>query len=146
MAFIAAVRERSFLRPGHLPMKYQFQKHYTHEEANALLPQIRQWLVELNRLREDLHRYEKRLSGMTGQGNDIGGETVNNWIRALADMQAMLAEFQRREIFIKDLERGLLDFPAIIGGKEVFLCWESDEDAVEFWHDLETGFGGRERL
>ena len=98
-------------------------------------------------LREDLHRYEKRLSGLQAeQGNDIGGETVNGWIRVLADMQELLSEFQRREIFIKDLERGLLDFPAIIGDKEVFLCWESDEDKVEFWHDLETGFGGRERL
>ena len=127
-------------------MKHQFEKHYTCEEANALLPQIRKWLAQLNRLREDLHRYEKRLSGMTEQGNDLGGETVNNWIRALADMQAMLSEFQRREIFIKDLQRGLLDFPALIGGREVFLCWESDEESVEFWHDLETGFGGRERL
>jgi hypothetical protein len=127
-------------------MKNQFEKHYTREEATALLPQIRQWLEQLNRQREDLHRYEKRLSGLTEQGNDIGGETVNNWIRALADMQATLAEFQRREIFIKDLERGLLDFPALIGGREVFLCWESDEETVEFWHDLETGYGGRERL
>jgi hypothetical protein len=127
-------------------MKQHFQKHYTREEANALLPQIRKWLAKLNQLREDLQRCEKRLSGLTEQGNDIGGETVNNWIRALAAMQELLAEFQRREIFIKDLERGLLDFPALIGGKEVFLCWESDEEAVEFWHDLETGFGGRERL
>ena len=127
-------------------MKQHFQKHYTREEANALLPQIRQWLGRLNRLREDLQRCEKRLSGLTGQGNDIGGETVNNWIRALADMQETLAEFQRREIFIKDIERGLLDFPALIGGREVFLCWESDEETVEFWHDLETGFGGSERL
>ncbi len=127
-------------------MKHQFEKHYTCEEANDLLPQIRKWLAQLSRLREDLHRYEKRLSGMTEEGNDLGGETVNNWIRALADMQAMLAEFQRREIFIKDLQRGLLDFPALIGGREVFLCWESDEESVEFWHDLDTGFGGRERL
>jgi len=127
-------------------MKHRFEKHYTREEANALLPQIRKWLERLNRLREDLHRCEKRLSGLTGQGNDIGGETVNNWIRVLADMQELLAEFQQRQIFIKDLERGLLDFPAVIGDKEVFLCWEQDEDKVEFWHDLETGFGGRERL
>jgi len=127
-------------------MKPKFEKHYTREEANALLPQIRKWLLELNRLREDLHRHEKRLSGLTDQGNDLGGGTVNDWIRALADMQATLAEFQRREIYIKDLERGLLDFPALIGGKEVFLCWESDEESVEFWHDLEAGFGGRERL
>jgi hypothetical protein len=127
-------------------MKYQFEKHYTREEAQALLPQLRQWLERLNRLREDLARFEKRLGGMTDQGHDIGGETVNNWIRALADMQHLLAEFQRRQIFIKDLSRGLIDFPAIISGREVFLCWESDEEAIEFWHDLETGFGGRERL
>jgi hypothetical protein len=127
-------------------MQNRFEKHYTRDEARALLPQIRQWLARLNRLREDLQRFEKRLSGMTEQGKDIGGETVNNWIRALADTQQILAEFQRREIFIKDLSRGLVDFPAIIGGREVFLCWESDEDDVEFWHDLETGFGGRERL
>jgi hypothetical protein len=127
-------------------VKHHFQKHYTREEANALLPQIREWLEKLNLLREDLQRCEKRLSGLAEQGNDLGGETVNNWIRALAEMQSLLAEFQRREIFIKDLGRGLLDFPAIIGGREVFLCWESDEDHVEFWHDLETGFSNRERL
>jgi hypothetical protein len=127
-------------------MENRFNKHYTREEARALLPQIRKWLEQLNRLRLDLERFDKRLSGLTEQGNDVGGETVNNWIRALADMQEILAEFQRRGIFIKDLSRGLVDFPAIIGGKEVFLCWEQDEDDIEFWHDLETGFGGRERL
>ena len=127
-------------------MKHRFDKHYTREEANALLPHIRKWLVRLNQQREDLQRCEKRLSGLTGPGNDIGGETVNNWIRTLADMQELLAEFQQRHIFIKDLERGLLDFPALIGGREVFLCWEQDEETVEFWHDLETGYGGRERL
>jgi hypothetical protein len=127
-------------------MEYRFEKHYTREEARALLPQIRQWLVKLNHLRQELDKFDKRLSGLTEQGNDIGGATVNSWIRTLADMQEILAEFQRREIFIKDLSRGLLDFPAIIGNKEVFLCWEQDEDDVEFWHDLDTGFGGRERL
>jgi hypothetical protein len=127
-------------------MKHRFDKHYTLEEARALLPQIRQWLERLNRLREDLQRFEKRLGGMTEQGDDVGGETVNSWIRTLADMQEVLAEFQRRRIFIKDLSRGLIDFPAIMGGREVFLCWEADEDDIEFWHDLETGFGGRERL
>ena len=127
-------------------MSHRFDKHYTRDEARGLLPQIRTWLADLNRLREDLQRFEKRLGGLADQGNDIGGETVNSWIRALADMQGILADFQRRRIFIKDLSRGLIDFPAIIGGREVFLCWESDEENVEFWHDLETGFGGRERL
>jgi hypothetical protein len=127
-------------------MPHRFDKHYTRDEANELLPQIRKWLAELNRQRDEMQRYEKRLSGLAESGNDIGGDSVNNWIRALAAMQEILAEFQRRRIFIKDLSRGLLDFPAIIGGREVFLCWESDEDEVEFWHDLETGFSGREKL
>ena len=127
-------------------VKHRFQKHYTRDEAQALIPQLREWLASLNRLRAEVERYDKRLGGMNAEGLDTGGETVNNWIRALAGMQSILAEFQRREIFIKDLSRGLVDFPAIIGGREVFLCWESDEDTVEFWHDLDTGYGGREKL
>ena len=127
-------------------MSYRFQKHYTREEARALLPQLRQWLAELNRLREDSERFEKRLGGLTAEGQDTGGETVNHWIRALAGMQTVLLEFQRREIFIKDLSRGLVDIPSLVGDKEVFLCWEADEDDIEFWHDLDTGYGGRERL
>ena len=127
-------------------MKYRFQKHYTREEAQALVPQLRQWLAELNRLREEAERYDQRLGGLNTEGQDTGGETVNNWIRSLAAMQSLLAEFQNREVFIKDLSRGLVDFPALIGGREVFLCWEADEDTVEFWHDLDTGYGGREKL
>jgi len=71
----------------------------------------------------------------------VGGMEVQK-----AGMQEILAGFQERQILIKDLTRGLIDFPAILGGKEVFLCWESDEDDIEFWHDLEAGYGGREKL
>ena len=67
-------------------------------------------------------------------------------VRLLADLDGVLREFQRREIQIKDIERGLVDFPAIIGGKEVFLCWEQDEEDIEFWHELDAGYAGRERL
>lgn len=124
----------------------RFAKHYTREEARALLPQLRQWLVELNRLHGDVDRYDQRLGGLNTAGQDTGGQTVNNWIRAVAAMQEILAEFQSRQIFIKDIARGLVDFPAIISGREVFLCWEADEEDIEFWHDLESGYGGREKL
>ena len=127
-------------------MTHRFSKHYTREEAQALLPRLREWLKRLNELRRDVERSDKRLTSLMHPGNDLGGDLVNKWIRTLAEMQELLGEFQRREIQIKDLERGLVDFPAIIGGKEVFLCWEQDEDAVEFWHDLDTGYSGRERL
>ena len=127
-------------------MPHRFTKHYTRDEARALLPQVREWLATLNRLRAEVERYDQRLSGLNAAGQDTGGETVNHWIRALAGMQEILAGFQQRQIFVKDLTRGLVDFPTIRGGKEVFLCWESDEDDIEFWHDLETGYGGREKL
>ena len=61
-------------------------------------------------------------------------------------IEQVLLEFQRREIQVKDLGRGLVDFPALIDGREVFLCWEQDEDDIEFWHELDTGYAGRERL
>jgi len=127
-------------------MAHRFQKHYTRDEARALLPQIRTWLADLHRLRPELDKYEQRIEAMQSTGQDVGGDLANNWVRTMADAHEVLAEFQRREISVKDIERGLVDFPAIIGGREVFLCWEKDEDDIEFWHDLDAGYAGREKL
>ena len=127
-------------------MANQFKQHYTRDQARALLPQIRQWLEQLSALRQKLSDCDQRLSRLIAGGNDVGGETVNRWVRVAADVKATLAEFQRREIQIKDLDRGLIDFPALLDGKEVFLCWEQDEEDIEFWHDLHSGYAGRERL
>jgi hypothetical protein len=127
-------------------MANQFKKHYTRDQARALLPQIRQWLKQLSALRQKLSDSDQRLARLMAGGNDVGGESVNRWVRVAADVKSMLAEFQRREIQIKDLDRGLIDFPAILEGKEVFLCWEQDEEDIEFWHDLHSGYAGRERL
>jgi hypothetical protein len=127
-------------------MAHHFTRHYTREEAKALLPQVRKWLQQVEEARDHLLKYDKRLSALMEPGRDAGGDLVNRWARTMADFRDAMDEFQRREIMIKDIDRGLLDFPAIIGGKEVFLCWEKDEDDIEFWHDLDTGYAGRERL
>jgi hypothetical protein len=127
-------------------MSHQFKRHYTREEVRSLLPQLRAWLRELDQLRARLQEYDKRLSALMESGRDAGGEMVEVWIRLIVDIRALLLEFQSREIFIKDFDRGLLDFPALIDGHEVFLCWKQDEDDVEFWHDLDAGFAGRMRL
>ena len=127
-------------------MSHQFHKHYTRDEANALLPQVRDWLKRIGQLREELQTCDKRLGSLMARNDDLGGSLVNDWVRKLAATKDLLDEFSSRQIMIKDLERGLLDFPAIIGGREVFLCWEQDEDTVEFWHDLDSGYAGRERL
>ena len=127
-------------------MAYVFRKHYTQDEARALLPEIREWLEKVRHLRAEFEKLDRRLTGLTTPGRDLGGRLVNDWTRANAELAAMLFEFYKREIQIKDLERGLIDFPAILFGKEVFLCWEKSEADIEFWHDLDTGYAGRERL
>ena len=127
-------------------MPHQFTHHYTQEEALGLLPQLRQWLVQLRDLRRELERRDQRLGQLMNRGHDVGGPLVNEWVRIMADIRKVFSEFESREILVKDLERGLVDFPAIIGDREVFLCWEQDEDTVEFWHDLDAGYAGREHL
>ena len=124
----------------------RYDTHYTRQEARALLPKVRKWLKQLVRLRNDLEKYDKQMASLLAPGRDVGGESVNCWVRALAELKSVLLEFHRRDIQIKDLERGLIDFPAIIGDKEVFLCWEQEEDDIEFWHDLDAGYSGREKL
>ncbi len=124
----------------------QFEKHYTREEARALLPRIREWLDRLLEIRGDLEKYDARLSSLMGPGLDVGGDLVDDWVRRMAEIKGIISEFHEREIQIKDLDRGLIDFPAIIAGKEAFLCWERGEDDIEFWHDLDTGYAGREPL
>lgn len=127
-------------------MPHQFKKHYTREEARDLLPQIRLWLKQLAQLRRDLTKAERRLGGLMVPGCDLGGGLVNSWARSTVDLEGVLLQFARREIQLKDVERGLVDFPALIGGREVFLCWEQDDEDIEFWHELDTGYAGRERL
>jgi hypothetical protein len=127
-------------------MAYRFQRHYTRDEARGLLAQVREWLKRMVQLHGELEKLDKRLNGLMAPGRDLGGESVNAWVRTLADLDAVLHEFQQREIQLKDVDRGLVDFPAIIGGKEVFLCWEQDEADIEFWHELDGGYAGRERL
>jgi hypothetical protein len=123
-----------------------FKKHYTREEARALLPKVRLWLERLGELRGSLEKCERRLESLRAGGMDLGGEPVNQWIASLGEMRELLLEFHRREIQLKDLERGLVDFPAVIAGREVFLCWERTEADIEFWHDLDSGYAGREPL
>src|SRR5258708_2674237 len=101
-------------------MAYRFDKHYTRDEARVLLPQIRKWLKRMGNLRQEMETCEERLKTLRVAGADLGGELVNTLVKTLAEIRELLLEFYQREIQIKDLERGLIDFPAIIAGKEVF--------------------------
>jgi hypothetical protein len=124
----------------------RFEKHYTRDEARALLPRLREWLDRLEDLRAQLEKNEKRVAGLMNSGQDAGGSVVNQSVRLLGEIKGVLQNFEQREIILKDLQRGLVDFPAIVGGREVFLCWEKDEEDVDYWHDIDSGYAGREPL
>lgn len=127
-------------------MGRRFSKHYTREEARALLPRLREWLAQLDALRASLHKHDQRVATMLDAGADRGGQTVNDWVRAQADIQRVIEEFRCRDIIVQDAERGWLSFPAIVGGHEVFLSWHKGEEDIEHWHDLDAGNAGRTPL
>jgi hypothetical protein len=127
-------------------MTYHFKKHFTREEARALLPQIRAWLDQVESFQVKLDVIQEGLDQPMATGQDLGGDLVNRSFKTSVALNEILRKFQDRGIIVKDLRRGLVDFPAIIGGREVFLCWEKGEDDVEFWHDMDSGYAGREPL
>jgi hypothetical protein len=65
---------------------------------------------------------------------------------AFLEVRRLLEMIEQSGIVLRDIDRGLVDFPALIDGREVLLCWELGEDEVAHWHDLDTGFDGREPL
>lgn len=127
-------------------MDRRFTRHYTREEARALLPDIRAWLARLRLLQPVLDQHERALNRLLEQGRDVGGERVHVWLRTLVSLRTVLRELAGREIQVKDLDRGLVDFPAVMGDREVFLCWEEGEEDVEYWHELDSGYAGRSPL
>src|SRR5512133_1265589 len=124
----------------------QFKRHYTRDEARAILPKVRIWLSRLLKLGDDLKRLEQAVSEKMQEGADLGGKEINARVRCMADINKVLMEFFRRDILVKDPDRGLIDFPAFVNGKEVFLCWEKGEEDIDFWHELEAGYAGRIKL
>lgn len=125
----------------------QFQKHFSIEEARALLPELRRVFQDAHTRRERVRRADEKLGSVLEKtGHDLGGPPVTNLLMDLQQMQAQMERIQKLGIVVKDFDRGLLDFPHLHEGREVFLCWELDEDDIEFWHDLDSGYAGRERL
>ena len=127
-------------------MAYRFRKHYTLAEARAMMPKIREWLKRMNHLRHEYAEISRRVDSMMTAQSDVGGDSVNQASKLLPEIQAVLGEFKTHQIFIKDAERGLVDFPSRRGTREVFLCWEKSEDDIAHWHELDTGYAHREPL
>jgi hypothetical protein len=124
-------------------MELRYTRHYSREEARDLLPEVKRWLAKLRLLQPVIEQQQRGVSRLLEQGRDVGGDRVNGLLRSWLAMRSVAVEFERRQIQIQNLDRGLVDFPAIVGGREVFLCWEDGEEDIEYWHGLDSGFAGR---
>jgi hypothetical protein len=121
-------------------------RHYTLEQANAALGWVTERIERLRAAREGLNDEEARAAlGEAGPSNG-GGSPGRVVSEAFLDMRAALVELQSMEVVLRDLDRGLVDFPSMRDGEEIFLCWEEGEEEIGFWHDLDSGYGGRRPL
>jgi hypothetical protein len=117
---------------------------YTRETANLLLDEVRERLVRLQRAYADVAGHRTSMaSSAGGNGGDAG---ASRWLASSRTAADELSWFRDRAIVVRDIEQGLIDFPGLRGGRQIYLCWRLGEDAVNFWHDRETGFAGRQPL
>jgi hypothetical protein len=126
---------------------HRFQKHFTLEEARALLPELRQIFQDAHLRHKRVREADDKLGEILKKtGDDLGGPQVSGMFHELLQMNGQMQRLEKLGVQVKEFDRGLVDFPHLREGREVFLCWELDEEDIEFWHDLDTGYAGRERL
>ena len=124
-----------------------FQRLFTVEEANALLPTLREILDEAalyrDALREKAPHMEPILRAAPGNG---GGKAGSEYGVEAYNLYLALGRITELGVVLKDLDMGLLDFPHEREGRVVFLCWHPPEESVEYWHDIDAGYAGRRPL
>ena len=125
-------------------------KLFTVEEANALLPTVRRLVARITRgharvvALRDAARRAAEDAAQTGGGFMPEGA---HYAAALMRVAEGAAQLESLGVQLKDYARGLVDFPSLRGGRVVLLCWEFGEgDQLEWWHDVEAGYAGRQRL
>jgi hypothetical protein len=143
-------------------------RYYSIDDANALLPELAAVIERLRGQREELvdlrNAFENRQVEVHGgpdghadadaPGQDPAPEQDDPELRRLRlrmrgivdQMSADVAWLDQRSIVLRDIATGLLDFPALASGREVWLCWRSGEPGIGFWHGQEEGFAGRRPL
>lgn len=123
-------------------------KFFTVTEANEMLPVVRPKLERLRALRRRvslLRDQAKAAASASGSGGGMQGGSI--YVQALSEIGQIMTELSNGGVQIKDHERGLIDFPCLRDGRVVLLCWQLGErEEIEYWHETEAGFAGRQRL
>ena len=127
---------------------------YVLDEANKLLPWLRKRLEEIALAHSDLERFQKGVRVAQNQSQNNGHRDIGNEISAI-EMQVvaqmtrikqLIDSLSEKQIEIRDVNSGLVDFPSIRQGQKIWLCWRKDEREIAFWHPWDTGFTNRRPL
>ena len=129
-------------------------KYYTPAEANAMLPLVRRIVEDITTLAHDLRERHERLTRL---GGSVAGKTTAAHREEVDRMQLdverdgerlqeYVVELEKLGVELKDYFMGLIDFRSRMDGKEVYLCWKLGEPYVAHWHELNSGFAGRQQL
>ncbi len=128
---------------------------FTFDEANNLVPWLERTFQRLNSSMErletlkgrlaDIQRVQQRLNGTFDRYNEINKMQAELDTTG-KDLQGIVDDIVAEGIIIRDIPRGLVDFPHLREGREVYLCWVSGEGRIAFWHDTDRGFDHRQPL
>jgi hypothetical protein len=118
------------------------------EEVAPLLATLADQRAELIRLRDrTLAAHAAAATGAPAEIDEEEAQRIRLRMQGIVDqMAAAVARIDALGITLRDIESGLIDFPALVGGRQVWLCWELGEEKIAFWHELETGYGSRAPL
>ena len=121
--------------------------YFTIEEANALLPTIQPLLEEILVRRTNIVESRETIKDLVESGqSDIGGSAASALVQDFIKIERLSSKIRAHGCLLKDLNKGLIDFLSVQDGREVYLCWQIGEPDVAFYHELHTGFAGRQKL
>ena len=122
-------------------------KYYTPKEANEALIVVRPILKELMEIGERIRAHQPEYWSVVQKSAGNGGNpALSKLLPDFDRLDALLHQILDMGIEVKDLSIGLIDFVGVRDGREVYLCWKYGEDGVQFWHEIEAGFSGRQLI
>jgi len=122
-------------------------RYFTLPEANEALVSIRPWMDEIQTIRSEILVHQPEIwSVMEKSAGNGGNPTLSRLVKTFDRLDALIHNIQDAGVIIKDINTGLLDFPAIKDEREVYLCWQYGEGEIAFWHEIEDGFAGRQSI
>jgi len=123
------------------------QRYFTLPEANETLELIRPLMDEVQAIRlKILKNQPEAWPAIEKSAGNGGNRALSHMVQDFEKFDALIHRIQAMDVLFKDVNLGLLDFPALKDGREVYLCWQYGEGDIAFWHEIEAGYAGRQPI